>query len=129
MKFQALASSSHGNAYIVDDGATRILIECGVSFKRLQQLSGFQLADLSACFISHEHKDHAIDARARSGKPLIITTNLPYSELEKPASMQHKRIYDRILELCPVALKMTGDSRRTKNAVAKKAAAKTLLQG
>lgn len=70
-----------------------------------------------------------IDARARSGKPLIITTNLPYSELEKPASMQHKRIYDRILELCPVALKMTGDSRRTKNAVAKKAAAKALLQG
>lgn len=37
MKFQALASSSHGNAYIVDDGATRILIECGISFKRLQQ--------------------------------------------------------------------------------------------
>ena len=61
--------------------------------------------------------------------PLIITTNLPYSELENPASMQHKRIYDRILELCPVALKMTGDSRRVKNAAAKKAAAKALLQG
>ncbi len=70
-----------------------------------------------------------IDARARSGKPLIITTNLPYSELENPASMQYKRIYDRILELCPVALKMTGDSRRVKNAAAKKAAAKALLQG
>lgn len=59
MKFQALASSSHGNAYIINDGVTRILIECGLSFKRLQQLSGFQLADVSACFISHEHKDHA----------------------------------------------------------------------
>ncbi len=70
-----------------------------------------------------------IDARARSGKPLIITTNLPYSELETPVSMQYKRIYDRILELCPVALKMTGDSRRVKNAAAKKAAAKALLQG
>ena len=69
-----------------------------------------------------------IDARARSGKPLIITTNLPYSELETPVSMQYKRIYDRILELCPVALKMTGDSRRVKNAAAKKAIAKELLR-
>lgn len=59
MRFQALASSSHGNAYIIDDGATRILIECGISFRRLQQLAGFQLTDISACFISHEHKDHA----------------------------------------------------------------------
>lgn len=59
MRFHALASSSHGNAYIIDDGATRILIECGISFRRLNQLAGFQLADVSACFISHEHSDHA----------------------------------------------------------------------
>ena len=70
-----------------------------------------------------------IDARARSGKPLIVTTNLPYDELENPTSMQYKRIYDRILELCPVVLKMTGQSRRVKNAAAKKAVAKALLHG
>lgn len=70
-----------------------------------------------------------IDTRARSDKPLIVTTNLPLNELESPASMQYKRIYDRILELCPVVLKMTGPSRRVKNAAAKKEAAKALLQG
>lgn len=69
-----------------------------------------------------------IDTRARSGKPLIVTTNLPLNELESPTSMQYKRIYDRILELCPVVLKMTGPSRRLKNAAAKKEAAKALLQ-
>lgn len=59
MKFEALASSSHGNAYIVSDRETRILLECGVSHSKLQKLSGFSLSDFRACLISHEHKDHA----------------------------------------------------------------------
>lgn len=87
MKFQALASSSHGNAYIVDDGATRILIECGVSFKRLQQLSGFQLADLSACFISHEHKDHA-----RSYRELLKSGVEVYTSAGTAAALECEQI-------------------------------------
>ena len=59
MKFEALASSSAGNAYIVSDKDTRILLECGVSHKKLQKLSGFSLSEFQACFVSHEHKDHA----------------------------------------------------------------------
>ena len=59
MKFEALASSSSGNAYIVSDNDTRILLECGVSHKKLQKLSGFSLSEFQACFVSHEHKDHA----------------------------------------------------------------------
>lgn len=76
MKFTALASSSHGNAYIVDDGTTRILIECGISFKRLRQLSGFHLAGVAACFISHEHKDHAGCYREllKSGMPVFASS-------------------------------------------------------
>ena len=59
MKFEALASSSAGNAYIVTDRDTRILLECGVSHKKLQKLSGFSLSEFQACLVSHEHKDHA----------------------------------------------------------------------
>lgn len=59
MRFEALASSSAGNAYIVDDGETRVLLECGISHKKLLKLSGFALKDFKACFVSHEHKDHA----------------------------------------------------------------------
>ena len=59
MKFEALASSSAGNAYIVSDRDTRILLECGVSHKKLQKLSGFSLSEFKACLVSHEHKDHA----------------------------------------------------------------------
>ena len=59
MRFEALASSSAGNAYIVCDGETRILLECGVSHKKLLKLSGFALKDFKACLVSHEHKDHS----------------------------------------------------------------------
>lgn len=59
MRFEALASSSSGNAYVVSDRDTRILLECGVSIRSLQQLTDFGIKDIKACFVTHEHKDHA----------------------------------------------------------------------
>ena len=59
MRFEALASSSAGNAYVVSDQETRILLECGISHSKLQKLSGFKLSEFQACLVSHEHKDHA----------------------------------------------------------------------
>ena len=59
MKFKALASSSAGNAYVVSDQETHILLECGISHKKLQKLSGFSLTEFAGCLVSHEHKDHA----------------------------------------------------------------------
>lgn len=59
MIFQSLASSSHGNAYIVSDGETRILLECGIPLKKLQKAAQFALSEIRACLVSHEHKDHA----------------------------------------------------------------------
>ena len=59
MRFEALASSSAGNAYIVSDQETRILLECGISHSKLQKLSGFKLSEFQACLVTHEHKDHA----------------------------------------------------------------------
>lgn len=62
MKFTSFASSSHGNAYSVSDGDTRILIECGIPHKKLQKLSGFSLSEFKACLVTHEHNDHAKSA-------------------------------------------------------------------
>ena len=59
MRFETLASSSAGNAYVVSDEETHILLECGISHSKLQKLSGFSLSEFQACLVSHEHKDHA----------------------------------------------------------------------
>lgn len=59
MKFESLASSSSGNAYVVSDQETHILLECGISYKTLQKLTGFSMSEIQAVLVSHEHKDHS----------------------------------------------------------------------
>ena len=59
IEFRSYASSSSGNAYLVTDGETRILLECGISRGKLQKLSGFTLSQIDGGLVSHEHKDHA----------------------------------------------------------------------
>ena len=54
-----------------------------------------------------------IDSRYRSGKPMIITTNLTGEELRKPDSTENARIYDRILGCC-FPQEINGPSRRRK---------------
>lgn len=75
MIFQSLASSSSGNAYLVSDGQSCILIECGLSHKKLQQACGFKLTSLDAVLISHEHKDHSqcVEKILSSGIPVYLS--------------------------------------------------------
>lgn len=70
---------------------------------------------------------NVIDARARAELPLIVTTNLTLEEMENPPTMQLGRIYDRILEMTPIRIKMVGESRRTGNAKQRTELARKLL--
>lgn len=71
---------------------------------------------------------NVIDSRYRSGKPLVVTTNLSISEMKNPKSRDHARIYDRVLEMCqPVNFGASG--RRTAKANEKMQLAAQLLRG
>lgn len=59
MTFTSIASSSAGNAYVVSDGDTMLLLECGLTCKQLQKRMGYHLSGVTACLVSHEHQDHA----------------------------------------------------------------------
>ena len=59
MQIEVLGSSSAGNAYIVSDGQTSILLDAGIPYKELQKKSNFKIHEVTACFISHEHGDHS----------------------------------------------------------------------
>lgn len=75
MTFTSLASSSAGNAYLVSDGSSRLLLECGISYKRLRKLLGFTVSGLAGCLVSHEHKDHARCwlELVKDGVPVYVT--------------------------------------------------------
>ena len=69
-----------------------------------------------------------IDERYRSGKPLIVTTNLSVTDLKTPATLELARCYDRLLEMCvPVSFGTQG--RRQASAEAKMKKATALLLG
>ncbi len=70
-----------------------------------------------------------IDARSSSELPVVVTTNLTLEELEHPTSMQYARIYDRVLEMCPIRLKLAGESRRKANASERERLARQILLG
>ena len=55
MQIEVLGSSSAGNAYIIDDGVTSLLLECGLSARDMQVKSGFKIAQVSGCLVSHLH--------------------------------------------------------------------------
>ena len=59
MKIEVLGSSSAGNAYLISDGQTSILLDAGIPYKELQKKSNFKINEVTACFISHEHGDHS----------------------------------------------------------------------
>ncbi len=52
---------------------------------------------------------NVIDARYQARKPLILTSNLSLADLKNPADEAHKRIFDRVLEMCsPVNFGIAG---------------------
>ena len=63
MKIQILASGSSGNAYIIGDGETSLLLDAGIPLKAIQTGSGFRVRQLAGCFITHSHKDHSKAAK------------------------------------------------------------------
>lgn len=76
MDIIAYASSSKGNAYKVSDGATSLLIDCGLPFKKLQEKCGYKASAFDACLISHNHLDHSKAAKdlAKAGIDIYSST-------------------------------------------------------
>ncbi len=69
MDIKILASGSSGNAYLIGDGQTTLLLDAGISFKELQIKSDFRINGISGVLVTHEHKDHckAVSDLARNG--------------------------------------------------------------
>ena len=59
MKIKTMATGSTGNAYLVEDGVTTLLLECGIPKRELMRRSQYRLSEVDACLLTHEHGDHA----------------------------------------------------------------------
>lgn len=57
---EILATGSKGNCYLLTSGESRILLDCGLPYKKTLKLLDFKLP--TAVLVTHEHKDHATAA-------------------------------------------------------------------
>lgn len=83
LEITVLASGSSGNAYLITYEKTNILLDAGISFKKIQELTHFIKIDAILC--THEHQDHckAVPMALKHGIPVFM-----------PMSM--KRLYNSI---------------------------------
>lgn len=79
MRFASLGSGSRGNATLVEQGSTLLLIDCGFSLRETERRllrAGRDPAKISAVLVTHEHGDHisGVDLFARRyGAPVWLT--------------------------------------------------------
>lgn len=88
IKVDVLASGSSGNAYMIDNGRSRILLDCGIAWKQINIISGWKKFDI--CLVSHEHKDHC-----KALKDIIklgVSTYIPQSFLDK-SNFKSRNVY------------------------------------
>ena len=75
VNFKSYASSSKGNLYTVDDGTTRLMIECGLPFTKTKEALDFQVSSIDGVLISHCHADHSRAAKDLAKAGLDIYTS------------------------------------------------------
>lgn len=76
MRVVSLFSGSGGNCLFVEKGHTRLLVDAGVSFRRIRDALlnlDVSLDSLSGVFFTHEHADHTAALRMLTNK-----TDLPF---------------------------------------------------
>jgi len=70
VKAYCLASSSSGNAFVLDFDvggvSTKIMLECGIGIREIYKKcneNNIDLSEVQACLITHSHQDHCKSAR------------------------------------------------------------------
>lgn len=59
MKLKILGSGSSGNCYILEGKEETLILEAGLTYKKIQEGLNYDTRKVKGCLISHEHGDHS----------------------------------------------------------------------
>lgn len=87
MKFSVIGSGSKGNVTYLETNNTKILIDCGLSYKQINvrlQSHNLSLENLDGVFITHEHTDHVagLDILLKRNDTIAYMTENTYESLK-----------------------------------------------
>lgn len=86
--------------------------------ERLNRVSILMLDDLDIereSAYMNEVVYSVIDGRYRAKKPIIVTTNLSATQMKNAETIEKKRIYSRLMDMC-IPISVVGEDRRYENA-------------
>lgn len=86
LQFSVLASGSTGNAFYLEAGETKLLVDAGLSGKQIERQFaeiGKSIEDLTGILVTHEHSDHikGIGVLARRYNLPIYTNQKTWTEM------------------------------------------------
>ena len=93
LQFCSFASGSSGNCYLIKNQHSAILIDAGISGRKIFQGledTGTPFEDVSAILVTHEHIDHVKSLPIVTKKPGRISS-VPW-QMKKNGSSQQARI-------------------------------------
>jgi phosphoribosyl 1,2-cyclic phosphodiesterase len=115
LKYSVLASGSSGNLTLVESPETKILIDCGISGKRVREKlndKGLSLEDIDLVLITHKHVDHirGLAQVSKVVRPCVSDKLYPYIP-DKMANLHEPLLFAADtplvmgdLEIIPVAV-------------------------
>ena len=96
IKITPIASSSDGNCIVIDNGQSRLLLDCGIPWKKALQGLGYLLNNVAGCLLTHGHGDHSrgIKDIAKAG----IDIYLSHGEADAMGCFSHRfhRLYPKV---------------------------------
>lgn len=108
MRVTTFASGSSGNCALLSTGNTHILLDAGISMKRIRlalETLGLTLQDISAVFITHAHNDHIAGLRVLSRRcafPIYASRETATAlRIDVPETAAHLQ---ELSTQCPIAL-------------------------
>lgn len=99
LKFCSFASGSSGNSYLIKSEETAILIDAGISGKRI--LQGLEETEtpreaVSALLVTHEHADHVMSLPVMTKRIpdlKIYANEATWENIDRPVPEERKRVF------------------------------------
>lgn len=100
LSFCSFSSGSSGNCYLVKSEQTAVLVDAGISGKKIYEgleQTGTPREQLAGLLITHEHIDHtkSVKTLMRKEKNLKAYANAPtWSKINSPVSEEQKEVFE-----------------------------------
>lgn len=110
LTFTPYASSSKGNVYTVTDKYTTVMLDCGLPWAKIKELTGFNTSSIAGICISHKHNDHCagLEKAMKSGIDIFMlketrrSLNLKGHRIKEISTMKEFKIGTFVIKAFPL---------------------------